>query len=386
MEFRLTPHEEALRQEAHEWLTAELGTDHDSDPRPMPPGYMPARDFERKLGAKGWLALSWPVEYGGGGRPIKEQFLVEKEVALHGGPASDAMSRVIVAPLLMHAANEEQKQRYLPQMARGEATFCLGYSEPGSGSDLASLETKAVRDGDDYVINGRKIWTSGAESSDYCWLAARTDPESSRHAGISMFVVPMKQPGIEIRPIVNLLDKHWFNEVVFEDVRVSVGERIGGDGEGWGLLASALGVERITIYRAYVHWRTLVGAVRRAKATGADGWSRRVRQQIGGLRVEYEIAELLLERAVQMHTEERDYRGQAAMVKLFNTEFAQRLYETSLNLLGLYGPLTENDPRAPYEGATSHNFLSAVQETIGAGTSEVQRDLIAIRALGLPRG
>jgi len=242
------------------------------------------------------------------------------------------------------------------------------------------------RDGDDYVINGRKIWTSGAESSDYCWLAARTDPESSRHAGISMFVVPMKQPGIEIRPIVNLLEKHWFNEVVFEDVRVSVADRIGGEGEGWGLLGSALGVERITIYRAYVHWRTLVGAVRRAKANGGEGWSRRVRQQIGGLRVEYEIAELLLERAVQMHTEGRDYRGQAAMVKLFNTEFAQRLYETSLNLLGLYGPLTENDPRAPYEGATSHNFLSAVQDTIGAGTSEVQRDLIAIRALGLPRG
>jgi len=303
MEFRLTPHEEALRDEAHEWLTAELGTSHDSDPRPMPPGYMPARDFERKLGAKGWLALSWPVEYGGGGRPIKEQFLVEKEVALHGGPASDAMARVIVAPLLMHAANEEQKQRYLPEMARGEATFCLGYSEPASGSDLASLETKAIRDGDDYVINGRKIWTSGAESSDYCWLAARTDPESSRHAGISMFVVPMKQPGIEIRPIVNLLDKHWFNEVVFEDVRVPISERIGDEGGGWGLLASALGVERITIYRAYVHWRTLVGTVRRAKANGGEGWSRRVRQQVGGLRVEYEIAELLLERAVQMHTE-----------------------------------------------------------------------------------
>ncbi|HEY5626273.1 MAG TPA: acyl-CoA dehydrogenase family protein [Dehalococcoidia bacterium] len=168
MEFRLTPHEEALRQEAHEWLTSELGTDHDSDPEPMPPGYMPERDFERKLGAKGWLALSWPEEYGGGGRPIKEQFLVEKEVALHGGPASDAIARVIVAPLLMHAANEDQKQRYLPELARGEATFCLGYSEPESGSDLASLETKAVRDGDDYVINGRKIWTSGAETSDYC--------------------------------------------------------------------------------------------------------------------------------------------------------------------------------------------------------------------------
>jgi alkylation response protein AidB-like acyl-CoA dehydrogenase len=391
MDFRLSPREAALQQEAHDWLKAELGTDHDSDPRPMPPGYMPARDFERRLGAKGWLALSWPVEYGGGGRPIKEQFLVEKEVALHGGPASDAIARVIVAPLLMHAANEDQKQRYLPEMARGEATYCLGYSEPGSGSDLASLQTRAVRDGDDYVINGRKIWTSGAESSDYCWLAARTDSDNARHAGISMFVVPMKSPGIAVRPIINLLDKHWFNEVVFEDVRVPVTERIGGEGEGWRLLASALGVERITIYRAYVHWRTLLGAVRWAKGNlasrQAGGWADSAcRQKLASLRVEYEIAELLLERAVQLHTEGVDYRGQAAMVKLFNTEFAQRLYETNLNLLGLYGPLMEADPRAPYEGATSHNFLSAVQDTIGAGTSEVQRDLIAIRALGLPRG
>jgi alkylation response protein AidB-like acyl-CoA dehydrogenase len=183
---------------------------------------------------------------------------------------------------------------------------------------------------------------------------------------------------------MNLLDKHWFNEVVFEDVRVPITERIGGEGEGWRLLASALGVERITIYRAYVHWRTLLGAVRWAKR---NGWSDSVyRQKFAQLRVEYEIAELLLQRAVQLHTEGVDYRGQAAMVKLFNTEFAQRLHETNLNLLGLYGPLMEADPRAPYGGATSHNFLSAVQDTIGAGTSEVQRDLIAIRALGLPRG
>jgi 3-oxocholest-4-en-26-oyl-CoA dehydrogenase alpha subunit len=389
MEFRLSPHEEALRAEVCAWLTAELGTTHDSDPEPMPPGYMPARDFERKLGAKGWLSLYWPVEYGGGGRPIREQFLVEKEVALHGGPASDAIARVIVAPALMDAGSPEQKRKYLPSLARGEITFCLGYSEAGSGSDLASLQTRAARDGDDYVINGRKIWTSGAESSEYCWLAVRTETNNVRHAGISMLVVPMDSPGVEVRPIVNLLDKHWFNEVVFEDVRVPITERVGGEGEGWRLLSSALGVERITIYRAYVHWRTLAGIIRwtQRQANGSRQWDDGgVRRLLGQLRTEYEIAELLLQRAIWLHEQGTDYRPQAAMVKLFNTEFAQRLYETSIDLMGLYGVLSEGSPRAPFDGAMSHNFLSAVQDTIGAGTSEVQREVIALRGLGLPRG
>ena len=213
MDFRLSATEEELRGEVCEFLTRELGTTHNSDPAPMPPGYMPARDFELKLGAKGWLALSWPVEYGGGGRPVQEQFIVEEEVALHGGPASDAIARVIVAPIMQAAGSEDQKKRYLPQLARGEITFCLGYTEPESGSDLASLQTRAVREGDDYVINGRKVFTSGASSSEYCWLAARTESDSPKHAGITVFIVPMDSPGVEVRPLVNLLDETWFNEV-----------------------------------------------------------------------------------------------------------------------------------------------------------------------------
>ncbi|MEK7247461.1 MAG: acyl-CoA dehydrogenase family protein, partial [Chloroflexota bacterium] len=191
MDFRLAPHEEALRREVCDWLTKELGTSHASDPVPMPPGYMPDRQFELKMGQTGWLAISWPEEYGGRGRPIGEQFIVEKEIALHGGNASDALTRCIIAPMIIAAANDDQKRRYLPGMARGAITACLGYSEPGSGSDFASLQTKAERDGDDYIINGQKIWTSGAESSEYCWLAARTGSEGAKHGGISVFMVPM---------------------------------------------------------------------------------------------------------------------------------------------------------------------------------------------------
>jgi alkylation response protein AidB-like acyl-CoA dehydrogenase len=272
MNFRLTPTEEALRAEVCAWLTKELGTTHDEDPAPMPPGYMPDRAFELKMGETGWLAISWPEEYGGKGRPIAEQFLVEKEVALHGGNASDALTRCIIAPMVIAAANDDQKRRYLPGMARGALTACLGYSEPESGSDFASLQTKAVRDGDDYVINGRKIWTSGAESSEYCWLAARTESDGVKHGGISVFMVPMDSPGVSVQPIVNLLDKHWFNEVVFEDVRVSAADRVGPENEGWRVLTSALGLERITVYRAYLHWRTLLDMVRHARERGASGY------------------------------------------------------------------------------------------------------------------
>jgi len=383
MNFRLTPTEEALRADVCAWLTKELGTTHDEDPAPMPPGYMPDRAFELKMGDTGWLAISWPEEYGGKGRPIAEQFLVEKEVALHGGNASDALTRCIIAPMVIAAANDDQKRRYLPGMARGALTACLGYSEPESGSDFASLQTKAVRDGDDYVINGRKIWTSGAESSEYCWLAARTESDGVKHGGISVFMVPMDSPGVSVQPIVNLLDKHWFNEVVFEDVRVSAADRVGPENEGWRVLTSALGLERITVYRAYLHWRTLLDMVRHARER--NGASGPVRARLGQLRTEYEVAELLLQNAVQLHEQGVDYRAQAAMVKLFNTEFAQRLYEEAVALGGLYGVLAENSPRVEHGGATSHNWLSAVQDTIGAGTSEVQRDIIAQRGLGLPR-
>jgi alkylation response protein AidB-like acyl-CoA dehydrogenase len=388
MNFRFSEPQERLRAEVCGFLTEELGTTHTSEPRPMPPGYMPAREFELKLGERGWLALSWPEEYGGGGRPVTEQFIVEEEVALHGGPASDAIARVIVAPILMAKGNDEQKRRYLPGLARGEITFCLGYTEPEAGSDLASLRTTAVADGDDYVISGRKVYTSGATESDYCWLAARTDAEAPKHAGLSVLIAPMDAAGVEVRPLVNLLDEGWFNEVTFDNVRVERGELVGGENGGWDVLTSALGVERITIYRAYVHMRMLWSLVRLAKETGD---SRRtwddpaVRQRLAGLATGFEVARLLLWRAIGMHERGEEFRAQAAMVKLFNTELAQGLYETGIKILGPHAAILKG-VRALWEGALPHSYLSAVQDTIGAGTSEVQREIIALRGLGLPRG
>jgi alkylation response protein AidB-like acyl-CoA dehydrogenase len=362
----------------------------------MPPGYMPARDFEQKLGAKGWLGLSWPREYGGGGQPVSHQFIVEEEVALHGGPASDAIARIIVAPILLLKGSEEHKRRFLPALARGEITFCLGYTEPESGSDLASLQTRAVADGDDYVISGRKVFTSGASESDYCWLAARTEADTPKHAGISVLIVPMRSEGIEVRPLLNLLDEGWFNEVAFDNVRVPRSELVGGENRGWEVLTSALGVERITIYRAFVHLRMLWALARYARQEHGGGRPLRqaqdrpwddpqVRQRLAALTTEFEVARLLLWRAIGMHERDEEFRAQAAMVKLFNTELAQRLYTAGMALLGPYGAVREGE-RALWQGALPHAYLSAVQDTIGAGTSEVQREIIALRGLGLPRG
>ena len=389
MDFRLSASEQRLKEEACRFLSQERGTTHTSDPAPMSPGYLPAREFERRLGQRGWLALSWPREYGGGGRPVIEQFIVEEEVALHAGPASEAIARIIVAPILLACGSEEQKRRYLPHLARGEMSFCLGYTEPESGSDLASLQTRAVREGDDYVITGRKLFTSGAESSDYCWLATRTDAEAPKHAGLSVFIVPMDAPGVEVRPLVNLLNEAWFTEVVFENVRVPRAQRVGEENRGWQVLTSALGVERITIYRPFLHLRALWALVRYAR-TLRDGERRwddaRTRQRLAQFAIEFEVARLLLYRAVQMHSQGQEFRAQAAMVKLFNTELVQRLYQTAVALLGPYAALREGSPWAIWGGAIAHAYIDAVQETIGAGTSEVQREIIALRGLGLPRG
>jgi len=198
----------------------------------------------------------------------------------------------------------------------------------------------------------------------------------------------MDSPGVEVRPLVNLLDENWFNEVSFENVHVEVTDRVGQENAGWQVLTSALGVERITIYRPYLHWRALLALLRKARESvnGDARWDDGpVRQALAQLTIDFEVARLLLQRAIQMHGEGDDYRAQAAMCKLFNTELGQRIYLTGMRVLGPYGCLLDS-ALAPWNGAIAHGHLSSVQDTIGAGTSEVQREIIALRGLGLPRG
>jgi alkylation response protein AidB-like acyl-CoA dehydrogenase len=398
MDFRLSPEEEAFRREVRAFVEREWparpGVLPDGSridvPPPITPGYMPSREDERKLGAKGWLGISWPVEYGGGGRPFFYQMIIDEELAYFNVPASEGMGRTIVAPTLLAYGSEQQKREFLPRLANGEITFCLGYTEPEAGSDLASLRTRAVAEGDEYVINGSKIYTSGADSSEYCWLLARTDPEPAKHRGLSLFMVPMDSPGVTVRPLANLLDIAWFNEVFFEDVRVSRLNLVGGENQGWRIVTTALSAERFSLYHCRSHFRlfrSLVEYARRVKKDGRPLFREpMLRQKLAQLAIDFEVARLLSYRAGLMRSRGEPLTYESAMVKMFSTELSQRLYDGAMELAGLYGGLLPESTRAVLGGTVGHGYLDAVQATIGAGTSEVQRDIIARRALEMPRG
>lgn len=400
MDFRFSPEEEAFRREVREFLDREYPLNRHSGalpdgsslptPEPHVPGYMPSREAELKLGAKGWLALSWPVEYGGGGKPLTYQMIVDEELAYYNVPGAESMGRTIIAPTLLAWGSEELKREILPKIARGEADICLGYTEPEAGSDLASLRTRAVLDGDDYVINGAKVYTSGADLSQYCWLLARTDPEAPRHRALSLFLTPMDVPGVTVRPLPNLLDMCWFTEVTFEDVRVPRRWLVGEENQAWQIVTSALASERLSLY----HWRSqrrlFESLLAYAKGVEKDGRplgkDMNLRQRLAGLAIEFEVARLLTYRAQWLRSRGHALTYEAAMVKAFNTEMTQRLGVAAMEVLGLYGGLLPASARTVLGGIVAHGYLDAVQGTIGAGASEVMRDIIARGGLGLPRG
>ena len=245
MEFRFTAEEEVFRAEVRQFLKEELPTawydqfDTESELGAEQQSEF-GRQFNKKLAQRRWLTMPWPLEYGGLKASIMQQMIYNEEMAYNGAPTGLNMGVAWVGPSLMIYGTDEQKKRFLPAIANHEEIWCTLYSEPSAGSDLASLQTRAVRDGDEWVINGQKIWTSGAHRSDWGWLAARTDPEAPKHKGISMFILPMNTPGITVRPLVNMASMHGFNEVFFEDVRIPANYIVGQENNGWYQLAVAL--------------------------------------------------------------------------------------------------------------------------------------------------
>ena len=234
-----------------------------------------------KLGEKGWLAPAWPKKYGGADMSVLQQFVLSQELNMAGAPTSRAMLN-LVGPTIMLHGTDEQKAEHLPPMLRGEVAWCQGFSEPGSGSDLASLQTRAVRDGDEYVVNGQKIWTSGAHRADWMFMLARTDPDAPKHRGISYLLFPMKQPGITVRPLINMANGHVFNEVFFEDVRVPVRNRIGEENRGWYVGTTTLDFERSNISRAIAAGKsvTKLGQYVRDRKAAGNPVAETYRQQV----------------------------------------------------------------------------------------------------------
>ncbi len=394
MDIKFTQREEDFRQEIRDFLQDTLPGDWD----PLGQAGQSAeerRDFTRQmtqaLADKGWLTLAWPEEYGGQARSIMEQVIYNEEMSYKNVPGTELGTGAIswVGPVLMIAGTDEQKAEHLPPIAKGERLWCTLYSEPGSGSDLASLQTAAVRDGDDYVINGQKIWTSSAHVADWGWLAARTNPDAPKHRGISIFMLDMKSPGVSVRPIENMAGGRDFNEVYFDDVRIPSGNLVGQEDRGWYTLAVALDFERSGVGYSAGARRTLEALVEYAKQTERNGEplsdNPGVRRKIAQRFTETEIARWLAYKVAWMQSQDMIPNAEASMSKMYGTELTQRVARTGMEILGMAGQISQGSKWAPLEGHIQQLYLSSVSSTIAAGTSEIQRNIIAQRGLGLPR-
>jgi alkylation response protein AidB-like acyl-CoA dehydrogenase len=347
----------------------------------------------KKLASRGWIAPAWPKEYGGAGMSTTEQFIFNMEMAQRRAPRPMHMiiGLGMAGPTIITLGTEEQKKKYLPGMLAGTDIWCQGYSEPQAGSDLASLQTRAVKDGDDWVINGQKVWTSIAHMAKYMIMLARTDPDAPKHKGITYFIVDMKAPGVEVRPLINMTGGHEFNEVYFEDVRVPSSDIIGEVNRGWYGAVTTLDFERSSIGSAVGIQQTVEDIVKFAKEQ--DNFSRLkhdplLRYELADRSIEAEVAILMSYRIASMQSKGLIPNYEASMCKLYSTELNQRLARTQMKVTGLYGQLdgTGNPEKlVPAKGRYKYNFLRTVAATIEGGTSEVQRNIIATRGLGLPR-
>ncbi len=286
MDYRFTDEEESFRAEVRTFLRSELPEDWDFDPFELTEDKWDfARDFTKKLASKGWVAPAWPQEYGGQGMPYMKQVVLSEEIAYHRAPNTSLIGVTYAGPTVIVYGNEEQKKQFLPGITSGEIVWCQGYSEPNAGSDLASLQTRAVKDGDDYIINGTKIWSSNAHKANWCFFLARTDMDAPKHKGITYFMTPMDTPGISVRPLVNMADEHVFNEIVFDNVRVPVKYLVGEENRGWYIGMTTLDFERSNISTAAGYRRTFEQLVElreeRDKRNERDKRRRREREARG---------------------------------------------------------------------------------------------------------
>ena len=392
MEFKFSLEDETFRRDLRQFVKDELPSDWEGGGRwPEETDWDLTREMRKKLADKGWLTMHWPEEYGGQARSIMEQTVYREEMTYWGVPGTDLGTGAIgwVGPVLMISGTEEQKSEHLPPIANAERYWCTLYSEPGSGSDLASLQTSAVRDGDDYIINGQKIWTSSGHIADWGWLAARTDPDAPKHRGISLFMLDMKSQGVTVRPIVNMAGSHEFNEVYFDNVRVPKGNLVGEENRGWYTLAVALDFERSGVGYSASARRTLETLVKYAKETERNGKPLSedpiVRHKLAERKIEIEVSRWLSYQVAWMQSQDMVPNAEASMSKLFGTELTQKVASTGMDILGMTGQLSKGSKWAPLQGYIQRLSLSSVSSTIAAGTSEIQRDIIARRGLGLPR-
>jgi 3-oxocholest-4-en-26-oyl-CoA dehydrogenase alpha subunit len=390
MHLAETAEQQALRKELRAYfaelltpeLRAELGCAGEGSPV--------FREVVRRLGADGWLGLAWPTEYGGKGRPATEQFIMFDEIQRAHAPFPFVTVNT-VGPAIMAHGTEEQKQRYLPGILAGEINFAIGYTEPEAGTDLASLRTSAVRDGDEWVINGNKVYTSGANQADYVWLACRTDPEAPKHKGISIVIVPTDAPGFEWTPIVTVGDVTT-TATYYSDVRVPVTNVVGEVNAGWRLITMQLNHERVGLAAlSGLTERLLDDLVEWCRATpsGPDGvamidvpW---VQQDLARCRALLDAIRLMTWRLVNAVADNTVGPAEASSVKVFGTEQSVEVYRIMQGILGPVSHLREGSAGAVLHGEVERASRAAQINTFGGGVNEIQRELVATAGLGLAR-
>ncbi|UGT59698.1 acyl-CoA dehydrogenase family protein [Nocardia asteroides] len=348
------------------------------------------REVVAEMGRDGWLALGWPEEFGGQNRPILDQLIFTDEAAIAGAPVP-FLTINSVAPTIMHYGTDEQKKFFLPKIAAGELHFAIGYSEPGAGTDLASLRTAAVRDGDDYVVNGQKMWTSLIAYADYIWLAVRTDPSARKHKGISMLIVPTTADGFSWTPVHTMAGPDT-SATYYQDVRVPVSARVGAENGGWSLVTNQLNHERVALTSAAALQLALRQTVEWARETTSRDGNRVIDQewvQLNLARVHAKVEHLkLLNWEISSRA---DAGGDAAprqwdasACKVYGTELSTEAYRLLMEVLGPQAYLRQDSPGAALRGRLERMHRAALILTFGGGTNEVQRDIIAMTALRQP--
>ncbi len=346
------------------------------------------REMVKQMASDGWLGIGWPTEYGGQGRSQIEQFIFYDESMRSGAPVP-MLTINTVGPTIMQYGSQAQKDFFLPKILAGDLHFCIGYSENQAGTDLAALKTRAVRDGDEYVINGQKMWTSLASDADYCWLAVRTDPDAAKHKGISMIIVDMKTPGITVDPL-HLLSSHDINATFFDDVRVPAENIVGGENNGWGLIMNQLNHERVTLCSSGLLEQSYLEIRRWAQDTiGTDGkrvidheW---VQLNFAKVHAGLEFLRLINWKVAWTATHAPLDISDASTTKIFGTEFYLEAFRLLMEIIGPEAYLDRESVGSVAKGRLEMNYRSLLILTFGGGTNEIQRDLIGMFGLGLPR-
>jgi alkylation response protein AidB-like acyl-CoA dehydrogenase len=398
MDLRYSDADEQFRTELRDWLGEALA---DVGPRPGEDDWDAKRAYDmgwqRRLFEGGYAGINWPTDYGGRGATLTEQLIFLEETTTAGAPyvGMNFVGMLHAGPTIMAEATDEQKARFLPPILRGDEVWCQGFSEPGAGSDLASLQCRAVRDGDEYVISGQKIWTSFAQAADWCELLVRTDPDAPKHRGITWLAFPMDTPGVEIRPLRTVLGSTEFSEVFFDEARVPVANRVGAENDGWRVAMVTFSFERGTSFIAdmvetFRRLEDLVALAKTMPRRSGTAWDdAALRREFGHMAAEMDALWAMIRRNISQAQRHGTPGPGGSVTKLYYSELLQRMGDLAMRVAERAG-LSRQDLGGPggaalAVGQHTEERLRSLSFTVAAGTSQIQRNIIAERILGLPK-